>query len=312
MHFNPSSLPSLSGKVYIVTGGNAGIGKFTVLHLAQHGAKVYMGARSEEKASKAIEEIKKDVPNADIHFLSMDLMNFESVVAAAEDFKTKEKKLHGLVNNAGIMATPFAISGDGYEAQWQTNYLSHCLLTDLLLPVLSDTAAESKPGDVRIVCLTSNGHNFAPSPGIDFEDINQEKGGIWSRYGQSKLGNILHAQELSRRYGPSGSRKGAEIWTASVHPGSVDTDLNTKMEGWLNCAQPVLKFLQVYKSADEGSYGSLYAIASPHFNAEDSGHYFVPTAKRGSPSKKARQPKLAEELWNWTEAELKKKGFLAS
>lgn len=240
-------------------------------------------------------------------------MSLGSVVAAAEEFKSKEKKLDGLVNNAGITATPFLISEDGYEAQWQTNYLSHWLLTYLLLPVLSSTAAVSKPGDVRVVELTSNGHNFAPSAGVNFDDINQEKGGLCSRYGQSKLGNILHTKELSHRHGPAGTDTSAgtgEIWTASIHPGSVDTDLNNNMDGYLNCATPILRILQVYKSPDQGSYGSLFAIASPEFHAEDSGHYFVPTAKRGTPSKSAKEDKLARELWNWTEAELSKKGII--
>ena len=91
------------------------------------------------------------------------------------------------------------------------------------------TARESAAGVVRIVNLTSNGHSAAPSAGIDFDDINQINGGVWSRYGQSKLGNILHAKALAERYGPGatilqdGVQVPGNIWTASVHPGSVDT-----------------------------------------------------------------------------------------
>lgn len=112
-------------------------------------------------------------------------MDLQSVVAAAKQFKAKESKLHGLVNNAGIMATPFALSGDGFEAQWQTNYLSHWVLTWHLLDILMNTLQEEgfAPGSVRTVDVTSDGHNFAPKVGIDFKDINQDKGGLWSRYG---------------------------------------------------------------------------------------------------------------------------------
>lgn len=140
------------------------------------------------------------------------------------------------------MATPYEESKNHYEAQFQvrlvcfgeteaqlicvqTNYLAHWLLTYLLLPILTKSARSSDPGTVRITNVSSDDHLlFAPSTGIDFEDINQTKGSAWSRYGMSKLANILHAKELSRRYGPlSTSRGHGEIWTASVHPGTIDT-----------------------------------------------------------------------------------------
>ncbi|KAJ0359936.1 hypothetical protein COL922a_014552, partial [Colletotrichum nupharicola] len=109
----PFALPSLAGKVYLVTGGNTGVGFHTVDELAKHGARVYMGARTPRKAQAAIKTIRAETPTADVHFLQMDLMDLHSVVAAAKSFKEKETKLHGLVNNAGIMATPYALSGDG-------------------------------------------------------------------------------------------------------------------------------------------------------------------------------------------------------
>jgi NAD(P)-dependent dehydrogenase (short-subunit alcohol dehydrogenase family) len=197
-------------------------GYHTVFHLAKHNAKVYLGARSEAKATTKISEIKSQIPNADVRFLKMDLMNLGSVVSAAQEFLSEESRLHGLVNNAGIMATAFEVTSDGYEAQWQTNYLSHWVLTQHVLPTMLATAENSQPGDVRIVNVTSIGHNVAPKGGIDFDDINQLKGGVWSRYGQSKLGNILFSKELNQRYGPDSSAV-SKIWTASVHPGAVDT-----------------------------------------------------------------------------------------
>lgn len=156
------------------------------------------------------------------------------------------------------MAVEFAESNDGYESQFQviishhfsvsmrstnttkTNYLSHWLLTDILLPLLLRTAANEAPGAVRIINVTSIGHNlFAPKTGIDFADMKQIAGSPWSRYGMSKLANILHTKELHRRYGPGSSVESrqaranfppsatppatGEIWVASAHPGSVDT-----------------------------------------------------------------------------------------
>lgn len=115
----------------------------------------------------------------------------------------------------------------------QTNYLSHWLLTHLLLPLLKKTAAAGKPGDVRIVNVTSDGHSrFPPKEGINFDDISLEGENSMKRYGQSKLANILHAKQLSERFGPSEGRNGSgEIWAASVHPGHIDTCVSSATFG---------------------------------------------------------------------------------
>ncbi|KAK0757367.1 hypothetical protein N5P37_010089 [Trichoderma harzianum] len=317
MAFNPDTLPNLAGRVYIVTGGNTGIGYFTVFHLAKHHAKVYMGARNEEKARSAIESIKEDIPYAEIEFLLMDMMDLSSVVAAAKSILQKESRLHGIVNNAGIMAVPQQTSKDGYESQWQTNYMSHWLLTKHLLPLLLSTAALCEEGTVRVTNVSSVGHKYyTPSTGIDFGDINQVKGGSWSRYGQSKLANILHSKELLRRYGPGGtelSTSNTPIWTASVHPGNYDTQLNKNAKGLATAAavlSPILKCLRVTPSVDVGSYNSLYTIASPDFSDQLNGKYFVPVAKVETPSKFAEDPELATKLWEWTDKEMQAKGFI--
>lgn len=308
----PFALPSLTGKVYLVTGGNTGVGFHTVDELAKHGARVYLGARSPGKAEAAINQIRAETPTADVHFLQMDLMDLQSVVAAAKQFKEKETKLNGLVNNAGIMATPFALSGDGFEAQWQTNYLSHWVLTWHLLDILTKTlqGEGSAPGSVRVVDVTSDGHSFAPKVGIDFTDINQEKGGLWSRYGQSKVANILHAKQINKLFGPDGTEAAKRgIWTAAVHPGHLDTNLN-KQTAFPKFVSIVLKALGAYSHAREGAYNSVFAVASPDFKAGDSGEYFVPGQKRKQPSKVAQDMELAGRLWKWTEDETQKRKLL--
>ncbi|KAL4792623.1 hypothetical protein BDV19DRAFT_391928 [Aspergillus venezuelensis] len=308
----PFTLSSRTGKTYLVTGGNTGVGYHTVEELAKKGARVYIGARSPGKAESAITHIKSENPDADLHFLHMDLMDLQSVVAAAKEFKQKEPKLHGLINNAGIMATPFALTNDGYEAQWQTNYLSHWLLTWHLLDTLSATAREeSSPRNVRIVNVTSDGHQFAPKAGIAFDDLKQEKRGIWSRYGMSKLANILHAKQLDKLYGPNGSEGDSMsvIWTAAVHPGHLDTNLN-RQTALPNCFNTVLRAVGAYSPAREGAYNSLFAIASTEFKEGDSGGYLVPGQKRKMPSKAAMDMELAQKLWTWTEGEMRSRGFL--
>jgi len=308
--FHPDSLPDLTGRVYVVTGGNAGIGYHTVFHLAKHNAKVYLGSRNAKKGNTAIDEIKAKVPHANIELLLMDLMNMKSVITAAKEVLSKETKLHGLINSAGIMAVPFEMTADGYESQIQTNYLSHFMLTYHLLPLLQKTAAISPKGTVRIVNVSSIGHKAAPSDGINFEDINLREAFTFRRYSQSKLANILHAKALNKRYGPKatpGPEEG-EIWVSSLHPGNVDTQLNTK--SWGSSFLPLLRCFGVYIKPEEGSFTSLFAAASPEFKQEDSGMYFVPFGKRTQPSKKATDANLAEKLWDWTKAEMEKKGFI--
>ncbi|PNP45306.1 hypothetical protein TGAMA5MH_03030 [Trichoderma gamsii] len=315
-NFSPSSIPDLSGRVYIVTGGNAGCGYETVIGLAARGAKVYMGARSKDKANAAIKEIQEKHPSANIHFLDLDLTKFSSVVAAAKRIRDEETALHGLVNNAGIMGVPYSVTVDGYKIQLQTNYLSHWLLTYHLLPLLQSSARSNPEGTVRLVNLTSDGHSFTPSDGIRFEDIGLEKEGAMTRYGQSKLANILHTTQLNKRYGPDSneSQIGA-VWFAAVHPGHINTDLTKQATGAapgfvLRAAVPVMRCLGVLEPQEKGAWSSLFSIASNDFKKANSGAYIVPYAKIGTPSKHAQDESLAEKLWEWTETELRGKGLL--
>jgi NAD(P)-dependent dehydrogenase (short-subunit alcohol dehydrogenase family) len=311
MPYNPSNLPSLKGAVFLVTGGNTGIGYHTAKHLALKGARVYIGSRSPKKGEDAVQKMKSEAAGVDIniHVLQMDHMDLSSVVRAADEFKSKETRLNGLVNNAGIMATAFQKSEtDGFEAQWQTNYLAHWLLTWHLLDTLASTGISANPA--RVVNVTSNGHNFAPKGGIDFNDIDQTKGGIWSRYGMSKLGNILHAKKLNQLFGPDGSNKEkGGIWTAAVHPGAIDTELNTQADV-PGVFQSMLRCFGVYKTPDQGSFTSLFAVAGPEFEQSDSGGYFVPVAERATASAYARNEKLSNELWDWTESEMRSRKLI--
>ncbi|KAI8675774.1 hypothetical protein NCS57_00479400 [Fusarium keratoplasticum] len=317
--FSPDSLPDLTGRVYLVTGGNAGIGKSTVVALASRGAKVYMGARSEAKATATIAEIKAQLPSAQILFLPLDLSSFKSVISAAKKLSNDESSLHGVINNAGIMGVPFALTEDGYEIQFQTNYLSHWLLTFHLLPLLQSTAANSPKDIVRIVNVTSDGHvRFPPKGGIDFRNPSLEKESAMTRYGQSKLANILHAKQLHAIYGPTQKGDGAgqgSICTAAVHPGHIDTNLNKQATGAapgsvLRAITPVMRCLGILDDQEKGAWSSLFAVASPQFGSKDSGAYIVPYAKIGTPSPLAQNTELAKQLWDWTKNELGSKGLL--
>lgn len=278
-----------------------------------------MCARNPTKGEAAISDIKKTDPSANIDLLQMDLMDLASVVAAAKRFLALESTLHGLVNNAGIMATPFELTKDGHEAQWQTNYLSHWVLTELLLPILLQTSKTLSPGSVRIVNVSSSGHLSAPKGGINFADPSLKDGTIWARYGQSKLANILHTHSLNQAYGPKSSsvRNGeGEIWVSSVHPGVVETGLAGSVQQTsmvFSIIAAVLRTLGLVISADKGSWTNLFCVAGSDMKAEESGMYAEIHRRWGEPrwlSGPAKDEKLAERLEAWTVDAMRKEGWV--
>lgn len=156
--FSVDQIPSQQGKIALVTGGNGGIGYQTVKQLALAGAKVYMASRSEEKATKAIKELKEEAEKqgkqVQIEFISIDLCSLQSAVDCAKEFSSREKSLDLLVCNAGIMAVPHELTKDGLEIQFQSNYLTHHLLFLELVPQLKAAASQSGTPS-RVVNLSS-------------------------------------------------------------------------------------------------------------------------------------------------------------
>jgi NAD(P)-dependent dehydrogenase (short-subunit alcohol dehydrogenase family) len=250
-------------------------------------------------------------PKAQISLLEMNHLSLASVVSAAKHFLSQESSLHGLINNAGIMATPFEMTSDGYEAQWQTNYLAHWLFTSHLLPLMLQTSKSSPAGTVRIVNLSSSGHYFAPSEGINYEDTSLPAASGMARYGQSKLANVLHMKTLHKLYGPSSlsARAGdGEIWVSAVHPGLVESNLGTRAETpkIMSTIISILGAMGGRVNADKGSWTSVFCAASPQMKKEQSGEYFQRIAEPGWQSKMAKDVKLADELETWTRKAMEK------
>ncbi|KAH8904902.1 NAD(P)-binding protein [Coniochaeta sp. PMI_546] len=300
--FTPSKdIPSLAGKVILVTGGNAGLGKQSILELARYGkpAKIFMAARSLEKVQAAIEDIKKTVPDANIVPLQLDLASFDSIKSAAKSFIQQSDRLDILMLNAGIMATPPGQTKEGYEIQFGTNHVGHFLFTKLLLPVLRATAARPEHPDVRVVVLTSAGLGFAPASGFDESWVRTDGSAVYTftRYGQSKLANALFARELAKRY--------PEITAVAVHPGAVNTNLigpfaQTGLIGRL--AGLLMKPLAA--SPETGAKNQLWASVSKEVK---NGEYYMPVGVVGwgRGTANARNDELAKKLWEWTEGEVK-------
>ncbi|MGH0029404.1 MAG: oxidoreductase [Myxococcota bacterium] len=201
----------LSGKLALVTGGSGGLGKETARAFASKGARVVITARDLAKGEAAAKEIR-EATGAEVEVEELELASLASVRAFAERFLAKHDALDLLVNNAGVMACPFAKTADGFEMQFGTNHLGHFLMTNLIAPALLAGAP------ARIVSVSSLGHERSP---VVFDDIHFEKREYdkWSAYGQAKTANVLFAVELERRLGSRG------VHANAIHPGVIMTDL---------------------------------------------------------------------------------------
>ncbi|KAH8407344.1 hypothetical protein KR215_006701, partial [Drosophila sulfurigaster] len=200
-----------TGKVFIVTGSNTGIGKETVWELTRRGATVYMGCRDKVRAEEARREIIEDTKNQNIFFIELDLSSLDSVRKFVEVYKQKQDRLHVLINNAGVMLGPRKLTKEGFEWQLGVNHMGPFLLTILLLDLLKKSAPS------RIVNVSSVAHSYGR---INTQDLNSEKSyNEVKAYNQSKLANVIFTRELAARL------EGTGVTANSLHPGVVDTEL---------------------------------------------------------------------------------------
>ncbi|KAK7062055.1 NAD-P-binding protein [Favolaschia claudopus] len=302
------NVPDLTGKVVLCTGGSAGIGKETCRVLVSRNAKVYLASRSEDKAQAAIDDICKTTSKMNmIHFLHVDLGDLVSVRKAAEEFISKEKELHVLINNGGVLYAPGIgpVTSQGYDVQFGANALGHYFLTILLMPTLLRTAkgeVSGTPCQVRIVAVSSDAHEAtAPKQGIVWESLQKGDAALRMRkkltgtrlYGQSKLGMVLISNELARRYGDQG------VISISLHPGGVKSEL-------LRNVHPIIAWIvdkiRLYP-VSLGIITSLYAATSEEAEKMN-GEYLTCWARRQVPSKHAQNREMAEKLWVWCEEQV--------
>lgn len=302
--FDPrKDIPSLVGRVILVTGGNNGLGKETIKQLAMHNpTKIYMGARNARRAEEAILDIKREVPSANIVFLEMDLASFASIKHAAESFLSTNDRLDILINNAGVFASPPGLTKDGYEVQFGTNYMGSALLTRLLLPILTKTSGTSG-ADVRVVNISSEIYRNAPKAGLLLNQVKTPLTEISTvaRYGHSKLANIYFAKSFAQRF--------TNIKSVALHPGLVRTNIGGGMT-----ANRILSFIfQLFTSVasvdvSTGTLNQLWASAADPAEVK-SGAYYIPFFKEVERMGIESDMEKAEELWRWTEQEFKEHGF---
>ncbi|KAK9265360.1 hypothetical protein L1049_003510 [Liquidambar formosana] len=285
-----------TGLTAIVTGSSSGIGVETARVLALRGVHVVMAVRNMDAGKNVKESIIKEIPTAKIEVMELDLSSMASVRKFAKEYNSSGLPLNLLVNNAGVMATPFLgkfmLSQDNIELQFATNHLGHFLLTNLLLETMKNTVCESKI-EGRIVNLSSEGHRFAYREGIRFDKINDESGykSIFA-YGQSKLSNILHANELAR----SLKEGGVNITANSLHPGAIVTNLLCHHSFINGIANMLGKFF--LKNVQQGAATTCYVALHPQVKGV-SGGYFMDSNK-AQPSDQAKDAGLAKKLWDFS------------
>jgi NAD(P)-dependent dehydrogenase (short-subunit alcohol dehydrogenase family) len=280
-------MSDMHGRVCLVTGATAGIGRVTALELARMGATVFLACRSVDKARAVADEIAAATSPDRVELLELDLGSFASVRRMAEAFLARDTELHVLVNNAGIAGIR-GLTEDGFELAFGTNHLGHFLLTSLLLDRLRASGSASAPA--RVVTVASRAH-YRAKKGIDFEAVRRRTRTFsgWPEYQVSKLANVLMSAELARRLGP-----GSGVHTYALHPGVVASDL------WRRVPWPARAILtRRMITNEEGAKTSIWC-ASSEAVANETGLYYDACAPR-EPSALARDPELARELWEKSE-----------
>ena len=275
-------MPDQTGRTFVVTGSNSGIGLAAARELAASGARVVMAVRDVAKGEAAAADI-----NGDVDVRALDLADLGSVRAFAEGLGPGDVDV--LVNNAGVMATPRRTTADGFELQFGTNHLGHFALTGLLLDRLRD----------RVVTISSPAHRIGR---IDFDDLMGERSyQRWRAYGQSKLANLVFMYELQRRLEAAGS----PVRSVAAHPGYAATNLQFHTES----IQDRLMWLgnRIFaQSAEQGAWPTLYAATVAGIPG---GSYVGPDGfmeQRGHPrivgaSGAARDAETGRRLWDASE-----------
>ncbi|KAK1409036.1 hypothetical protein QVD17_41295 [Tagetes erecta] len=280
-----------TGLTAVVTGATSGIGLETARVLALRGVHVVMPVRNVEAGKKVKENIAEKIPNAKLDVMELDVSSLESVRKFASQYCSKGLPLNILILNAGIMTPPFSLSKDNIEMQFATNHVGHFLLTNLLLDTMKKTARESgKEG--RIVILSSEAHRITYREGIVFDKINDENSySATYAYGQSKLANVLHAYELSRRL----QEEGVNITANALHPGLIKTNL-ARHGGIFSIFTNVLQLF--LKNIPQGAATTCYVAMHPQLKGV-SGQYFADSNLK-KPSGYGHDPELARKLWDFS------------
>lgn len=283
--WDTSQIADQTGRTFVITGANSGLGAVAAKALARAGGEVILACRNVEKGERVAAEIGE---RASVQ--QLDLADLASVRRFADELKAADARIDVLVNNAGVMAVPLRRTADGFEMQIGTNHLGHFALTGLLLDRIT----------ARVVTVSSGAHRAGK---IDLADLNWERRNYqrWSAYGQSKLANLLFTRELQRRLAASGS----PVVALAAHPGYAATDLQSHTETFLDTLMGLGNRVFA-QSAEMGALPELYAATAANVRP---GGYYGPTGfggTRGYPGPSgmtaaAKDDATARGLWELSE-----------
>ncbi|KAL8903518.1 MAG: hypothetical protein Q9207_003876 [Kuettlingeria erythrocarpa] len=309
--FDPNKdIPDLSGKVYIVTGGTAGIGFGITAHLLQHNAaKILLLSPKEEHAEEATEALKDYGDTSRVQWIQLDLEDIKQTDTVAKQLQN-EKQIDALICNAGLGVGKYNETVDGLDSHFQVNHLSQFHLSMMLWPNLQATP------NSRLVFQSSDFHRACPSS-ITFtsvEEINTDIGPTYL-YNRTKLAQVLYVRAIARRMEENQpgfqSPKETGPWVIATHPGGVSTDqpkqaidaYGTMGKVGVMAVKPFMK-----DPVDEGCRPALFAATSEDIVKEKiQGQYIVPDRKVTEPSKQAMDVELGENLWRLSEKILQDK-----
>ncbi|PRP79888.1 hypothetical protein PROFUN_12377 [Planoprotostelium fungivorum] len=283
-----------TGKVFVITGGNTGIGKETARQIGLMGAKkVYITARNMQKGQKAIEELKSSATKTQFEVIQLDLDSLASVESAAAELNKKEEKINVLILNAGIGFYPLgAKTADGYDQMYQSNHLGHHLFFERLLTLLRRASEPERPA--KVVVLSSAGHYLSSEEDLSNVDEPKKKS-EFSQYNATKLMNLLFVRYLSNKYSP-------EIIFQGVHPGAVLTDIFDKFPEnvkWI--AQNVMH--NIYRSPEYGASTTVFAATNPE--AEKKSGLYWSSNESVKPHYLALDDSVAEKFMKISYSQLK-------
>jgi NAD(P)-dependent dehydrogenase (short-subunit alcohol dehydrogenase family) len=290
-NWTADQIPNLQGKIAIVTGGNSGLGYESVLALARKNAHVVLAARNDAKAQAARAMVMKEVPNASIELLRLDLSDLDSVRTFADAFHSCHERLDILINNAGMMVPTRQETAQGMELQMGTNHFGHFALTGLLLETLLATP------NSRVVTVSSALYQTAR---LDLDDLHSRRNyDMINVYAKSKLANLYFMRELYHRL----MQRGSTTLSVAAHPGGANTSFKWE-EPWFlrTIGNALMPFMN--QSAAMGALPQLLAATDPTVK---SGNYFGPRfAFRGYPRLESLRPyaldrDIGARLWEMSE-----------
>lgn len=279
-----------SRRTAVITGASAGVGKAAAKALVAMGWRVIGMGRDPGRCDAAEAEIRA-LPGADFVMLRADLSLLAEVARVADRIAELTPRLDALLNNAGGVYAERVITSEGHEATFASNHLAPFLLTKKLMPLLRETAASAGPGMVRVVGVSSTGHEHCP--GIQWDDLTFAEGFVGgSAYCHAKLANLLFARELALRAGPDG------IVSHAMHPGVVDSNFAN------HCDAPMKAYMESIRDRSvtpEEAAETLVWLASAAEPGETNGLYFHQKQPL-SPSTAAQDEDAARRLWDVSEA----------